>query len=162
MRSIQCTDDVGKELSPDDWVFAFTRVYAYDTLVNTNPVITNVTLDGAPVNPTDGITVMPCTGSRSGPNPSCKTYKLGAEVPDTSWEPSLDHHEAVFSTFYYTEPVGDFDSDGRLLFDATMGRIDDHAVTLIPKATAGEGKIWVIVQDSRGGAAWVELPVHVK
>lgn len=162
LKPILCTDDDGKELSPDDYVFAFTRVYAYDKLVNTNPVITNVTIDGAPIDPMQGITVTPCTGERTGPRSTCKTYQLAAEVPDTSWEPSLDQHEAVYSTFYYTEAVGDFDADGKLLFDAAKGKIADHAVKLIPKATVGEGKIWVIVQDSRGGAAWVELPVHVK
>jgi hypothetical protein len=108
----------------------------------------------------DGITVTPCT-SNSRANP-CKKYKLAAEVPDSSWEPWLDQHEAVYSTFYYTEPVGTFDSDGRLNFDAAKGKIDDHAVELTPSGKPGDGKIWVIVQDSRGGAAWVELPVHVK
>ena len=156
LRPIQCTDDDGNELSPDDWVFAFTRVYAYETLTNANPVISAVTLDGNPVTVSDGITVAPCMGKK------CTTYKLGADVPDSSWEPSRDQHEAIYSTFYYTEPVGDFDSDGRVIFDGAKGKIDDHAVTLTPKAKPGEGTIWIIVQDTRGGATWVELPVHVK
>lgn len=156
VRPIQCTDNDGNELGPDDWVFAFTRVYVYDSLTNTNPVISSITLDGQPVDPNLGITVTPCQSKK------CQTYKLAAEVPDSSWEAVQDGHEAVYSTFYYSAPVGKFDSDGRINFDAAKGRVDDHAVELTPKEVPGEGKIWVIVQDSRGGASFVELPVHVK
>lgn len=156
IRPIQCTDDDGNELSPDDWVFAFTRVYAYDQITNANPELASVTLDGQPIDLNAGITVTPCQTKK------CRTYKIAAEVPDTSWEPVQDGHEVIYSTFYYTEPVGKFDSDGRILYDAQKGRIDDHAVELTPKEMPGEGKIWVIVQDSRGGASFVQFPVHVK
>lgn len=156
LRPIQCTDDDGTELPADDWVFAFTRVYVYETLTNANPVISSISLDGTPVNLSDGITVSPCAGKK------CTTYKLAADVPDSSWELSASQHEAIYSTFYYTEPVGTFDSDGRIIFDGAKGKVDDHAVELTPSAKPGEGKIWIIVQDTRGGASWVELPVHVK
>ncbi len=155
LRPIQCTDDEGVELPPADWVFAFTRVYVYETLTNANPVISAVTLDGNPVDVSAGITIAPCAGT-------CTKHKLAADVPDSSWELSANQHEAIYATFYYTEPVGTFDSDGRLLFDGAKGKIDDHAVELTPSAKGGEGKIWITVQDTRGGATWVELPVHVK
>lgn len=154
---IRCTDEDGHALGPDDWVFAFTRVYAYDAITNANPELTNVTFDGQPVSVGDGVTVAPCASKKG-----CATHALGVDVPDSSWEPTPDGHEAVYWTAYRTAAVGDLNGDGRLVFDAVKGRVGDPALTLTPPPTPGEGKLWLLLQDTRGGASWVELPVHVK
>ena len=52
----RCLDDAGAPLGADDFVFAFTRVYAYATLRNANPVIDHLAIAGAAV-PSSGITL---------------------------------------------------------------------------------------------------------
>lgn len=172
---VVCTDDDGNALGPDQWVFAFARVYAFDALANQNPVISGLTLiqpDGsqAPVDVSAGITLAPCTASGSGRKRSCGAPKLHVEMPDSSWEvrpppkdgPSDERHELVYATLWYTPEVGGFEADGTVLFDAVKGRVEDNAIAFVPPAKAGEGRIWVVAQDNRNGASWLEVPVHVK
>lgn len=163
---IGCFDDEGNQLGPSEYVLSFARVYAYDELVNTNPVIDGVTLDGTPVNVSEGIVVDRCPEDAA----ECPKHELGVLVPDTSWEPrpgepdgeGRPRHELVYANYYYTRPVGSFDAEGKVLFDTFKGRVPESENELIPAATPGKGLVWIIVQDNRGGATWVRLPVYVR
>jgi hypothetical protein len=161
---IRCTDDDGVELGPDDWVFAFTRIYAYDHQTNENPVIDSVVVDGQPISLREGITVPPCTSK------DCKKPKIDAVVPVTSWEerpvsasdPTTPRHELVYAMYYFSRDIGTLDVQGRVLWDATKGKVDDTAVVLSPSEFVAEGHIWIVAQDNRNGTSWVEVPVHVR
>ncbi|MDF2698063.1 MAG: hypothetical protein K0S65_6446 [Labilithrix sp.] len=48
---IQCTDEEGVPLSPNDYVIGINRVYSYADRTNANPIVERVTLDGVDVDP---------------------------------------------------------------------------------------------------------------
>jgi hypothetical protein len=178
---LSCTDDDGNALGPDQWIFSFARVYAFETLANQNPVIESLTLtqpDGTsqPVDLAAGITVAPCAtpptassgcGARK---KSCAGPKLSINVPESSWEsrpppkdgPNDERHELLYSSYYYTPEVGSFDGEGTILYDAVKGKVANEGLAIIPPGEPGEGHAWIIVQDNRNGTTWVDLPVHVK
>lgn len=171
---LSCTDDEGNALGPDQWIFSFARVYAFETLANQNPVIESLTLtqaDGtsAPVDLAAGITVAPCLADGNRKR-SCPAPKLSVNVPEPSWEsrpppkdgPNDERHELIFSSYYFTPEVGAFASDGAVLYDAVKGKVKDSGVALVPPAEPGDGHAWIVVQDNRNGVAWVDLAVHIR
>ncbi len=162
---IGCYDDQGNALGPDDYVIAFSRVYAYQSATNTNPEIDGVTFDGKPVDLNAGVVVDRC---RSKNNLDC-AHKFNVNVPDSSWElatgtpaqpDGTQLHEQVYAQYYWTLPQTT--SDGRLLFDPSTGRVPDSDNKFLPPYGPSEGRIFVVVHDNRGGANWVDFPVYVR
>lgn len=159
---IGCFDDSGAPLTADDYVFGFTRVYGYDKLRNENPVISDLTYDGAPIDLTTGITVDHCATDKEA---DCPKHKIDVVVPDSSQEdrPGEDSEgrkERLWATYYATD--GKFDSELRILFDSNLGRVSDSANDWAAPKTVGPQRMWVVVRDSRAGAEWREIPVTVK
>ena len=56
----------------------------------------------------------------------------------------------------------DFDNDARLLFDTKKGRVPESDVKYRAPGSPGEGTVWAVVHDNRGGTSWVVVPLHVK
>jgi hypothetical protein len=159
-----CFDETGAELGPDDSVFAYAQVFSFaDGRTNQNPVVDGLTLAGAPVDRTAGITFAACPTTGK-----CGTIALDTVVPSSSWEldpADLDSsgaplHEEIWADYYVT--AGSVDNTA-LLYDAATGKIasSSSAVKLTPPATTGAGTLWSVVRDNRGGVAWVEVPVQV-
>jgi hypothetical protein len=160
----RCLDGSGNPLGADDFVFAFTRVYAYATLRNANPVIDHLTVAGAPVGSV-GIALDHCT---AGDESHCATSEIDTVVPATSWEvdpgslapAGQTAHEAIWVDYYATG--GRFDDDSAVLFEATTGKVAKAGVGYAPPLSAGPRTLWAIVHDTRGGASWVSVPVAVR
>jgi hypothetical protein len=162
-----CFDSNGNQLTPDDYVIGFTRVYAYDTLTNANPVIDHIDVEGQTVDMTQGFTTPHCTANlRNG----CPKVHIGPVVPPSSWElnPEVTDvngnpvHEEIWADFYST--FGQLSSSARLLYDARTGSIGGPDVTnneFLPPNDPGDGFIWIVVHDNRGGTDWRQVPVHV-
>jgi hypothetical protein len=165
---IGCFDAAHNRLGPDDFVFGFTRVYAYASVTNSNPVIDHVDVDGRPVDLAQGfLTALCATGGSS----SCPAVHIGPVVPVSSWETNPEAHDAngnalheeIWADFYASS--GQFSDSARLLYDARTGSVGAPSQTdnqFDPPQTAGDGSIWIVVHDSRGGAAWVRVPFHAK
>jgi len=157
---LQCVDDAGNVLTPDDYVFGYTRVYAYETdtsITNANPVITDVKVGGQIIDPHVGFTVQH----------GAPKIDVDVDVPDDVWEITQDKtadgtaiHEQVFASYYIT--LGKIDDEVRILFDPSAGKIDDHKTQFEPPADPGEGFMWIIVHDNRDGVTWVQVPIHVQ
>jgi hypothetical protein len=157
-----CFDDRGHRLGADDFVFAYSLVYAFQDRINRNPAIEQVTFAGAPVDATAGITLEHCPGSGS-----CPKQKLDVVVPRTSQEAdptNLDTEghplgELIYVKYYVTG--GKVANDTMVLFDPRRGRLvktgDDYRAPELP----GEYRLWVVVHDNRGGVAWQEIALHV-
>src|SRR5262249_5133446 len=58
-----CFDAGHHQLGPDDFVFAFSRIFVFADRKNANPVIDHLTFDGTPVDPSAGITMDHCTAT---------------------------------------------------------------------------------------------------
>ena len=162
-----CFDDAGHQLGPDDYAIGFQRVYAYDQRTNQNPVIARVLADGTPVDPRDGLTVPHCTAEKK---EDCTKVKLDVDVPPDSAEANegdVDpsgtvRHELVWASWFTT--LGELaKNDNELLYEPRAGRItSDNEAELRPPPVTGEGTMFAVVHDNRGGAAWVEFPLHVR
>ncbi len=181
---IGCFDSSGNQLGADDWVFGFTRVYAYDTLTDHNPVVSYVDIGGkhlavtpqpgAPQiyttpacdSPTGCLTMPHCTGDGS----TCQV-PFGPVVPMSSWEVNPEQkdvngnplHEEIWVDFYAT--FGNLGDEARLLWDSTTGLVGPPSATdslFQAPSTPGTGTIWMVVHDDRGGASWVTMPVLVQ
>jgi hypothetical protein len=162
-----CFDQAHHQLGPDDYVIGFTRVYAFDHVTNANPVIDHVDVAGKAVDLAQGFTTAHCTASRRA---NCPQVRIGPVVPADSWEvnPEIRDadgmvlHEEIWADFYST--FGQFNDSARLLYDASKGAHggpDQTDGTFLPPDSPGDGFIWIVVHDNRGGAAWVTVPVHV-
>jgi hypothetical protein len=162
-----CFDENHNQLSPDDYVIGYTRVYAFDTLTNANPTIDHIDVEGQPVDLSKGFTTGRCSSSRRA---DCPKVHIGPVVPPSSWEVNpelLDSkgnplHEEIWADFYST--FGQLDSSARLLYDAQTGSLggpDSTNNQFLPPNDPGDGFIFIIVHDSRGGATWAQVPVHV-
>jgi hypothetical protein len=159
-----CFDENHNRLGPDDFVIGVQRVYAYDDRTNANPVIDHLTYQGQPLDLSAGITVDRCTASH---RVDCPDLKLDASVPDDSWELNTGdvdtngnaRHEQIWVDYYADK--GDFEGDARLLFDPAAGRISGSEITLHAPGEPGDGIVFAVVHDNRGGAAWVSFPIHV-
>jgi hypothetical protein len=163
---IGCFDASHTQLGPDDYVIGFTEVFAYESITNANPVITNATLQGAAVDPVLGITFDHCGGSTG---VECLENDIDVVVPESSWEvnpgdidpaTNTPHHEVLWVDYYATG--GDFGSTAKLLYDAVAGKLPDPHVTYTAPDYAGEQTMWIVVHDNRGGVSWLVVPLHVR
>jgi hypothetical protein len=159
-----CFDDSNTALGPDAFVFAFTRVYAFADRRNANPVIDHLTFGGNPIDPTAGITLPHCTAADQ---TKCPKTDVDTVVPDASWEVDPGSlgasggpaHEAIWVDYYVT--AGRFANDSLVLFDARTGRVSGTGDGYSAPQSAGPQTMWAVAQDTRGGASWVAIPVHV-
>jgi hypothetical protein len=174
---IGCFDATGAQLGPDDYVLGFTRVYAYDPSTlppNSNPTIDSIDVAGGTMSVTPatgsayvtpGFSSTPCDPNSS---QACQDVPVGPVVPPSASESySLPDngttHEEIWASFYTN--IGSFSDEARLLYDATTGTIGDPSVTdakWTPPTQPGDGFIWIVVHDNRGGASWATIPVHVQ
>lgn len=161
-----CFDDQGNQLGPDDYVFTYMRVYAYQNATNANPEIDGVTFDGQTIDTAKGVVVSRCDPNVAG---SCDGHAVNVTVPDSSWELATGSpiepdgtqlHEEVWADYYFT--LGDLDSDGKLLFDTRTGRVDGSDNSWLAPPAAGQGRLYIVVHDNRNGASWVDFPIFVK
>lgn len=163
---LQCVDEENQKLPPSDYVIGISRVYSYDTRVNTNPIIERVTFDGKDVDMAKGIEVETCKGVSK--REECPEHKIDVKVSEASWEENPSEtspaggaiREQVWVAYYGTH--GDFEDVARLLFDTRRGRVSESDVVWRAPYDPVDGTMWMVVHDNRGGAAWVIVPFHVR
>jgi len=156
---IQCTDEQGTPLGPNDYVIGINRVYAYNDQTNANPLIDKVTVDGVDLDPARGLEVARCTT----PNKDdCPAIKIDVKVPATSWEPNPNsgQGEQIWVTYY--ADVGELENDARLLYDTRSGRVTESDVEYRAPQRLGDGTLWAVVHDNRAGAAFLTVPIRVR
>jgi hypothetical protein len=169
-----CFDDDGNQLSADDYVIGFTRLYVHADLPNANPSIDGIIFNGAetattadPTRPPGdahdvpapvNLTLPACSGG-------CGQIPLDIDVPSSSWEvdPSdkdangNPRHESLWVD-YFTQ-TGSFDTDTRLLYDAVSGKVSGTPINYTPPAS-GDDILYAVVHDNRDGITWVQINVH--
>lgn len=162
---IGCFDENHTRLDSRDHVIGIQRVYAYADRTNANPVIDHVVYQGQPLDLAQGISADRCTASH---RTDCPDLKIDVVVPDDSWELNPGdtdanggaRHEQLWVDYYAT--VGDFEGDARLLFDPAQGRVSGSEIKFHTPNEPGDGVVFAVVHDNRGGVAWTSFPVHVR
>jgi hypothetical protein len=184
-----CADSSGHLLDPSNYVFGYTRVYAYlpdagIDGVNTNPVIDCVDVrgSGAPIDggapsttcagsfPLEGVApsmtiptvhIPACATGQS----SCPHIDIGPHVTGASWEPAGNGlHEEIWVDYYSS--FGGFTHNSKLLYDPMIGSLGPPSTTDTEfdspaPPSASDGFVWMVVHDNRGGTAWVTIPIHL-
>ncbi len=170
---IGCFDSAHNRLGADDYVFGFTRVYAYDTLTNANPVIQAIDIHANTMPPGTGFSTPHCDQAAHPLRQDCPYVKLGPLVPSSSAElnpenigpDGTEQREQVWVDYFTT--FGNLTYAARLLYDstnATPPASNDPTVSdtgFLAPYEPGDGTIWMVVHDDRGGASWTAVPVHV-
>ncbi|HXN34218.1 MAG TPA: hypothetical protein VN894_20290, partial [Polyangiaceae bacterium] len=126
---VGCFDAQRNQLGPSDFVFGFSRVYAYEQIENTNPVIDHIDVEGKTVDLQLGFQTPPCTASH------CASIHIGPVVPASSQESNpLEKDvnggplkEEIWADFF--SDVGLLDDESRLLYNTTTGSVGDPSVT---------------------------------
>ncbi len=161
---LACFDENENQLDPSQYVIGFTRVYAYDERTNTNPVFDRFTFEGSPIDLTKGIDMDRCTTDK---RRDCPELKIDVAVTEASWEQNPgdkdadgnERKEQVWAAYFAN--VGQLSGDARLLYDPVRGKVDGSEIKYQAPNEAGDGSLWIVAHDNRGGATWVEIPLHV-
>jgi hypothetical protein len=161
-----CFDDTGAELGADGSVFAYAQVFSFEDRKNQNPVISNLTFNGTPVDPTAGITVAHCPSSSR----KCPTTPLDTVVPSSSWEPDPAEtatlgkptDEEIWVDYFLT--TGSVDSSALLYAADPTVKLPSSAVKLTPPTSVPTTPqfLWAVVHDNRGGVSWLQVPLNVQ
>lgn len=185
-----CFDAEGRRLGAESFVPGYTQIYVFgpieDTqgneilLTNENPEIGGLTLDGEEISedfaeiPTVQACPVPEDERRAAgcgaqdPSAECTTYEIkgivdpGVAEPDLSGQ-TLDGEELseVVWINYYADQ-GEFESDIKLVNEATEGYLDDFGVQWIPPSEPGIATLWAVLRDARGGSSVVRRLVRVE
>jgi hypothetical protein len=175
-----CFDDKGNQLGAESFVPGYTQIYSFDDdRLNQNPKVKGMvirsakglTVEQAPLleGPDKAAKLAFCGVSEddrnappscSKPDPSaeCTTYTIDIDVDDSVAEIDPDSSSAdgtplkeVVWVDYFAEK-GDFDTEVKLVNDATTGLIADHSTKYLPPTEPGLVTIWAVVHDARGGS----------
>ena len=155
-----CFDSNHNQLGADDFVFAYSLVYAFADQTNANPVITGVTFNGGAVDPMSGFTVPHCTDSDID---KCPTNSVDTSVPASSQEVYLSTggtslKEEVWIDYYLTG--GKVKNDTEILYDPNAGALSNTADDLYAPQGSGSYEFWAVVHDNRGGCSWLQVPMQ--
>ncbi len=177
-----CFDEAGARLGGLDFVFAFARVLVIEGFTNQNPAMDGLEIDSAPVDLDAGITLPRCTAKEEGER--CPVHALTLLVPRSSQEvdsvtsgglgeggagsTSTDTgagtgnvvREALWASFYTT--LGETSGAALSLYDPSTDEEPFPTSGYSAPKTAGEGSLFAIVRDSRGGVNWLRVPLHIQ
>ena len=159
---VRCLDPSGAPLPDDGYVISVKRVYVRDKDRNENPVIAQVTFDGAdwPENEMRDITACAndssqyadCSGSPHKPKIAVKTTPASVERGTDQFGTSFT--EEVIAQYYVT--LGAFEFEVRTW---------DSPETTLAMRSAARGTpqtLWFVVRDDRGGVSWTTRQINVK
>jgi hypothetical protein len=163
---LDCVDTItGEPLGPSDFVLGFTTVYSYEGSVNQNPALETLTLDGVsvpdPACEPDDDTCLPKVRACGLENrQKCQAYRIEPRVTPASAERLVNGGEILWASYYAS--AGTFDTPTQLVNDRASGLVDDYSSTFRAPAQPGRARIWVTVNDQRGGAVWQTFDLLVE
>lgn len=159
-----CFDAEQQRLGADDFVFAFSLVYAFAARSNANPTFEAATYAGRAIDANAGLDLVHCD------RPSlddCPASKLDLIVPASSQEFDPSNLSAdgtvLKETLYvrYFATGGKISSDTLVLLDPRAGRLAHTGDEFRAPQRAGEYSLWAVLHDNRGGVSWQQFPLHV-
>lgn len=171
----------GEPVSKDDFVIGFSTVYTLDGASNQNPELEGLRFDGglvtrqscaedADCEPLEGapqlevacLAAASCAPVVPPCGEDCPEFGVLPLVPRSSAErlPNEDYSEVVWANFFAN--AGEFRTEAQLVNDRASGWVDDFAVKWEPPKLPGTARIWVTVNDQRGGTAWSTFDVIVR
>jgi hypothetical protein len=176
---LKCVASDGRLVGEEGFVFGYIPLYSYDSVENSNPVVSGALFDSRP-----DIVVSCKADADCGAGQGCNSKHVCADIvakcsscADHSFIPSLDpanaqpepiatartgapRTEKLTVTYYAssgtiggTKTINDPISGWRTDFDTTWKPSSD---------AAEEVSLWAVVRDGRGGVAWWTKEVIVR
>jgi hypothetical protein len=173
-----CFDEDGRQLGPESFVPGFTQVFAFeDSRPNANPVVNGLVVDGETVPRDTVLEAKVCSIPKADRAQSgcaaidefteCEPLEIDVDVPEESAEIEPDATDSegeplneVVWVAYYTNG-GEFETELKLVADATTGFVADRSTRWVPPEEPGIYSIWAVVRDNRGGSETVIHTVQV-
>lgn len=184
---LTCIDPATKEQrGPDNFMVAYSNIYAYEELTNKNPVISGVELDGDAVDASALCIGASCpVGEDACDNPKAPrvarcTKSRAADCPTIALLPIIEEAENsevdLLATnagsgggnlleqmwLRYYSDRGEIVKETKRLQDATAGWFTDHGTDWRIPRKPGTARLWSVVYDNRGGVDWVRTSVCVE
>jgi hypothetical protein len=106
----------------------------------------------------DTHTCAPVVGTCS--SESCPVIRVTPRIDTASVERFTDGYEVMWASYYATS--GEMSSPSRLLVDRSAGLAGDPSVTWHMPEQPGTSRIWVTLNDQRGGSDWAFFDVSVQ
>jgi hypothetical protein len=179
---IDCVDrESGKPVPPSELVTGFSTLYSYEGSVNENPRIRGVSIDGASYTPgtaceadadcgalEDGALRYACSSAQlcvpwfaaCPADGKCPEHRILPDVDRASSERLGDENEIVWANYYTT--AGSFEADTQLVADRKTGYTEDPSGRWHPPRRAlVAARLWITLNDYRGGATWTSIDVMV-
>jgi hypothetical protein len=171
----------GEPVSKDDFVIGFSTVYTLEGASNANPELEGLRFDGGLVTsascsddsdcePLDGAPQleMACSAASScapvvaACASDCPKIAVSPLISRSSAEqlPNEGYPEVLWTSFYAN--AGEFNTETQLVNDRTSGWVDDFSADWKPPGLPGTARIWVTVNDQRGGTTWSTFDVVVR
>jgi hypothetical protein len=189
---VTCKDASGASIGPSGFVIGFATIYSYDGEENQNPVLASVAFDGVPMpmaSPDAASGLVPCTTDDDcagvmfahaaacsasgvcapsvGPcnGSACPGFRVSPELSPASVESYSGGDEIIWASYYGTH--GSFGDDTRLVVDRMNGIVGDYSSIWKPPGPNSDGsrrtaRLWVTLNDERGGATWGFFDVVVQ
>ena len=185
---VECRDrTTGALLDQRRFVAGYTTIYSYDAVANKNPTLSNIRLDGEPVDAhacaadaecglgygcSSAETCAPIEPhcDRNVPT-TCHAHCIDFQLPPSSFALSTKDGTLIPSPLkslwaeYYTN-AGFVPDDARFGLappvDATAAVTSPCALWQAPPMPNPEARVWVVVRDNRGGQSWIEQRVLVR
>ncbi|HEV8550016.1 MAG TPA: hypothetical protein VGQ57_13325, partial [Polyangiaceae bacterium] len=87
----------------------------------------------------------------------CPERRVLPHLDTASVEPFSGGNEVIWASYYATS--GDLSSPTRLFVDRNSGLTSDPSATWAASDAAQTTRLWVTINDQRGGAAWTYFDV---
>lgn len=177
---LRCLDAAGDPLGSDDFIAGYTGVYSYETLRNTNPIVTGFRFDGVdvagacvddacvdtPPEPADcSSPATPCIPHCDDDGePTCKGWKFQPLVDRASPERDPIAGDGLSEAMWinYFSDGGHVKSDLRLLNDSQKGWNDSYGTEFYAPKKPGTYHLWAVIHDNRGGTAFTRITLAVQ
>jgi hypothetical protein len=174
-----CFDANGNQLGNDAFIPGYTQVYAFeDARTNAAPPVDGFLFGGKALADGEAGQASACAITEEDRNKTgcaapdvateCDVVALDVDVPKGVAEVDPDAfdssgkalHEVVWVDYF--ADGGTFDTDLKLVSDASTGEVDDHSTEWTPPEEPGLYSLWAVVRDNRGGSTTLQRYVEVK
>lgn len=174
-----CFDEDGNNLGPEAFIPGYTQVYAFeDERQNANPAVGGLAWNGDTQEEGTVLEAKTCGISVDDRRKSgcaaqdefteCDAVEIDVDVesdvaeldPDGTTVEGEPLNEVVWVSYF--SDAGSFESDLKLVSDASKGITDDHGTEWVPPPEPGLYTVWAVVRDNRGGSTTLQHLVEVE
>ncbi len=151
----------GRALALDEFIFGMKRIQVRQTDRNQNPIIEQVTFDGAdwPEGEVKQVTACDTDNNDYKPCSDASKHKISARPSAASTESGTTEFGVAFSEQVIIEYYA---TDGVFEYEIKIASSPETGWAARKAASGKDLTLWMVVHDDRGGATWAQRQVHVQ